>query len=66
MILNEVISQLQVLASQGHGELDVVVYEDENADYNVDNVKPQLIVGLRKKKNGITINGNAKFICLNI
>jgi hypothetical protein len=36
MTVNELIAQLQTLSAQGHGELDVVVYEEGLDDWTTD------------------------------
>ena len=36
MTVNELIAELQVLAAQGHGELDVAIYEEELDDWTTD------------------------------
>lgn len=35
MTVNELIAELQVLVAQGHGELDVAVHDNEDAQYNI-------------------------------
>ena len=36
MTVNELIAELQVLAAQGHGELDIAIYKEELSDWTTD------------------------------
>ena len=47
MTVNELIAELQVLAAQGHGELDVAVYDSEYSEHNIDGIKPQVLQGFK-------------------
>ena len=54
MVVNELIAELQVLSAQGHGELDVVITEDDGCGltWQTTNVKLHLVSKEHFESNG--------------